>query len=316
MSGSGIKKDRWLRITVPTTQYYEDVVASFLVELSETGVEFSNDGVTAYLPLDDNLSSKLRELEIFLRKLMKDNKDQQTLEWFGKIVYEEDWSESWKAYFRPVRVGKKIVISPSWEEYIPGDEEIVIRIDPGQAFGVGTHPTTRMCIEWIEIFASKKGRTEKKEWTLCDLGCGTGILSVVAAKLGAKKVVAVDIDPVAVEVTRTNCVKNEVESKINIIHGSLDKVSQKFSCVVANLTGKLLTELAPYIKSVLFPGSWLILSGILDSEIASIENTYQKLGYRSVGKSTDKEWGLLVYTLGTDRNTDCGKEIEYVFERR
>lgn len=297
MPGNKFKKERWLRVTIPATRYYEDIVASFLVELTGSGVEFAGEGVTAYLPCDSEISLKIKELNAFLRKLMRDNTGQQSLKWFGKIVYEEDWSESWKAYFRPVRIGKKIVISPSWEKYVPENDEIVIRIDPGQAFGVGTHPTTRMCVKWIEKFAANREKEKVSGWTLCDVGCGTGILSIVGSKLGAKMVLAVDVDPVAVEVTRNNCIKNRVEGRIRVVSGSIDNVEQKFSCVAANLTGKLLRELVLDFKKVLLPGGWLIISGMLDSEMEDIEAMYGKQGYYPVGRDRENEWGLLAYTL-------------------
>ena len=290
-------KNRWLALTVPATEYYEDIVASFLVELSGTGVEFSEKGVTTYLPLDEKLTFKLAELDNFLRKLMGDNIDEQRLQWYGKVVYEEDWSESWKAYFKPTRIGKRIVVSPSWEKYSAEGDEIVILVDPGRAFGVGTHPTTRMCVEAIEEFSRKKSKEGGESWSLCDVGCGTGILAIVAAKLGAEKVLAVDIDPVAVEVTVSNCHRNDVADRVEVVLGSVEKIKAKFSCVVANLTRKLLIDLASEFRDILLPGGELILSGILDSEMDEVNKVYRHIGYQLVSESRESEWGLLVYRL-------------------
>ncbi len=290
------KDKRWLAITVPAIDFYEDVVASFLVELTGSGVEFSPQGITAYLPMDENLTPKLGALDTFLRKLMGDNKDQQTIQWYGKVVYEEDWSESWKAYFKPLKIGEKIVVSPSWEKYVPAKNEILISIDPGRAFGVGTHPTTSMCVRAIERIAEKMSKDSKESWNFCDVGCGTGILAIVAAKLGAEKVLAVDIDPVAVQVARANCEKNAVMDKVEILKGSVDKINGKYSCIAANLTSKLLLNLAPSFKNILQPGGRLILSGMLDSEVDQIDRVFLKLGYRILDKLSENEWGLLVYS--------------------
>ena len=291
------KKNRWLAITVPTTGFFEDVVASFLVELSGTGVEFSMGGVTTYLSMDESLTFKLGELDKFLRRLAGDNVNQQSLHWYCKVVYDEDWSESWKAYFKPVKIGEKVIISPSWEEYLDDKGKVVVFIDPGRAFGVGTHPTTQMCIKSIERFAKRAAQTGNDDWTFCDVGCGTGILAIVGAKLGARKVVAVDIDPVAVDVSKMNCVRNDVADRVEVVQGSVENIKSKFSCVAANLTTKLLRDLAQQFKNILDPGGELILSGILDYEMSEIDSLYRRLGYVQAYEARENEWGLLVYKI-------------------
>ncbi len=287
------KKRSWLALTIPVTGFYEDPVASFLVELTGTGVEFSEKGVTAYLPLDEGLSAKLRELNRFLRRLTGDNEDEQTLQWFSRIVYEEDWSESWKAYFRPMKIGKRIVIAPSWENYQPQGNEVLVNIDPGRAFGVGTHPTTYMCVKAIERFAERREEFGKEKWTLCDVGCGTGILAIVAAKLGADHVTAVDIDPAAVEVSIKNSTKNSVGDRVKVITGSVEKITGNFDCVVANLTTKLLLKLSTALRRIVKPGGSLILSGVLDSEMDEVDRIYRSYGMEMIERASENEWGLL-----------------------
>lgn len=296
-------KKCWLAITVPTTSFYEDIVASYLIELTGTGVEFSERGVTAYLPLDSELSSRLSELNKFLSRIMGDNLGEQNLWRYSKVVYEEDWCETWKEYFKPTKIGKKIIVAPSWEKYQPRESELVINIDPGRAFGVGTHPTTRMCLTSIERFAEKRAKITGGQWTLCDVGCGTGILAIAAAKLGAKHVIALDVDPVAIQTTISNCAQNKVKEKIKVILGSIEKVTTKFQIVVANLTRKPILELAPCVKNILEPGGTLILSGLLEVEMEEVDQLYRGLGFRLMEKCEESEWGLLWYSTSNSENT-------------
>jgi len=152
-------------------------------------------------------------------------------------------------------------------------------------------------VEAIEEFSRKKSKEGGESWSLCDVGCGTGILAIVAAKLGAEEVLAVDIDPVAVEASLNNCQINDVPDRVEVVLGSVEKIKAKFSCVVANLTRKLLIDLASEFRDILLPGGELILSGILDSEMDEVNKVYRHIGYQLVSESRESEWGLLVYRL-------------------
>ncbi|HEY0868528.1 MAG TPA: 50S ribosomal protein L11 methyltransferase, partial [Fimbriimonas sp.] len=168
---------------------------------------------------------------------------------------EEDWDQLWRKHFKPRRVGSRFVICPSWEKYEARPDDLVILLDPGQAFGTGEHATTRMCLELLE----KAHLTGK---TVLDLGCGSGILSVAAVKLGALRVVAVDIDPVSVQVARENAERNGVWYEASTGDG-LDELDGAFDVLVSNIISATLIRLAPdAIRYVQPKGTW-ILSGVI-----------------------------------------------------
>lgn len=288
-------KKNWFAVTLPIPSYSEDLVASFLVELTGTGVEFSDNGITAYLPLDDKLASNLLRINEFWQNLQKEKVVPGSFHWTSEIISDKDWAESWKSYFHPMRIGERIVIVPSWEQFYPRNNDIVISIDPGQAFGVGTHPTTRLCLEEIESFARNLRETGEKTWNFCDIGCGTGILAIAAVKLGAKKAVALDIDPVAVEVAKKNSIINHVEEFIHIRSGSLEEVQERFSCIAANIISKTIKEIAPVCRSKIKPNGRVILSGILKEEEKDVEAAYEDLKFTLERRVAFGEWRTLVF---------------------
>ena len=153
-------------------------------------------------------------------------------------VNESDWANEWKKYYKPTKVGKKIVVKPSWEDYEKQEGDLIIELDPGMAFGTGTHETTSMCIRELENYVD-----ETK--TVFDIGCGSGILAIAAAELGAKEVVAGDLDEVAVKVSKENCEINHVSDKVVVKHGSLfEVVDSKADVIVANIIADIIKILA------------------------------------------------------------------------
>jgi len=208
------------------------------------------------------------------------------------LVKEENWAELWKANFRPLKVGQRLVIVPPWESYVPEKEEVVIFIEPGQAFGTGHHPTTQMMLEHIEKYFFEKQNAVVK---VLDLGCGTGILSIACALLcpGAE-VVAVDIDEEALKATLYNAKLNKVEKKIK----TYDQVpeGETFDLVLANIGFKELKKLAMELKKVASSkGTVYFLSGVLKEDMAELKKHYQSLGYRFLSSQTFKEWSFLAF---------------------
>jgi ribosomal protein L11 methyltransferase len=179
-----------------------------------------------------------------------------------RIVAEEDWAESWKEYFHVERFGKHIVVVPTWRTYDPEPTDVVLTLDPGMAFGTGQHETTRMCLEAIEAAVTPGGR-------VLDVGCGSGILAIAAAELGAGDVYAVDIDPNCVRVTRHNAEANGVADRLHAEAGSLGAVwpfaepPAAFDVVVANIIARIIIELAQPLVDALAPSGRLILSGVI-----------------------------------------------------
>ncbi len=176
-----------------------------------------------------------------------------------KVVPDEDWSESWKQYFKPRRIGNRFVVRPTWEEFTTGEHDLEIVLDPGQAFGTGDHPTTRMCLQLMEHIEFQGKR-------VADIGCGSGILSVGAKRLGAAIVTAVDLDPLSVESARENAERNHVEFDVVAGTGFLPlDPSEKFDVVLSNIISAALIHLAPEVRKRMNPGGMWIVSGVIEA---------------------------------------------------
>jgi ribosomal protein L11 methyltransferase len=247
--------------------------------------------ITGWLPDDERLEQNRRSLEDTLSDLQREN----GIAW--KIVYskvdEQDWSESWKTYFRPQKISKRIVIKPTWRKYAPDPDEIVIELDPGMAFGIGSHPTTRMSIRLIEKFLYKND-------TVLDVGTGSGILMIVAAKLGAGEIVGVDVDPHAVEIARNNLLLNRIdENKFKVLTSNLvDSIKGRFDMVVANITFDAISELLNNVKTVLTKEKGLfIVSGIVETDKDILAEKMNAAGFELVDLRRKEEWIALASRL-------------------
>jgi ribosomal protein L11 methyltransferase len=220
--------------------------------------------VTGYFARTGHENSDCRQLEDRLAKL----RDELGIVY--RVLYqeldEEDWAESWKAFFWPVKVGRSIVVKPSWREYSAGPGEVVIELDPGMAFGTGTHPTTQLCVELIEKYI-------KSGDTILDVGTGSGILMVAAAKLGAARVWGVDRDPLAVEVARKNLLRNGIfPMRFAVRVGDLvHNVSGRYHVVVANILTDVILRLLDDLESVLRKDGVFIGSGIIEENTNRVE---------------------------------------------
>ena len=246
-------------------------------------VTHENDAVIGYLPFDDTLKRKRKTIEEGLIKL--ENQIGMTCRIFYTEVDEADWTESWKAYFRPEKITDQIVVKPTWKDYSPNDKEIIIEIDPGMAFGTGTHPTTRMCIVLLEKYLKKKA-------AFLDVGTGSGILMIAAAKLGAAKIWGTDNDTVAVDIARRNLIHNRIpESVFNVITGNMiDKITKRFDLVVANLTAKTIIILLENIQKVLVQDGILICSGIIESDKDKVLEKMRHVGLNVIETLADGDW--------------------------
>ncbi len=197
---------------------------------------------------------------------------------------EENWQENWRKYFRPIRISPKLIVLPAWEKYEPKKGEIALFIEPATAFGTGTHETTRLCLKAMERFFPLE-----HPQSLLDVGTGTGILAIYGAKLGIKKIVAVDTDPLAIEAAQKNCQLNKVKN-IKLIEGSVTKNIGSFDWVVANLETRIILPIAEILTSCAC--KTLILSGILTKEIEEIKSKIKR-SCREV--FTEGEWACLVF---------------------
>ena len=199
-------------------------------------------------------------------------------------VNDSDWADNWKKFFKVTPIGERLVIRPTWEEYDNTQGKTVLSIDPGAAFGTGTHATTRMCLELVEKYV-------KEDSNFLDVGSGSGILSIAAALLGAKRVVGVDIDPVAVKVANENAEINSVLGKTQFLQGDLaEKVSGKYEIVCANIVADIIMRLTQNVKDFMHDDSLFICSGIIDIRKDEVVKNLIDSGFEIVETLTIENW--------------------------
>lgn len=243
--------------------------------------------VKAYFPDHMNLAEKIAVMTVKIDE-MRSYLDVGT----GKIstleVKKEDWANEWKQYYQVTTVGENIIIKPTWEDYTPNsDKEIIIELDPGMAFGTGTHETTSMCMEILERYVEKGD-------VVLDIGAGSGILGITAAKLGAKAVVGVDLDEVAVKVAKENIELNKMSDIVDVRHGDLlDVVSGKGNIVVANIIADAIIYLSDIVISSMEEDGVFISSGIIDYRIDDVIDALEA-NFEIIEIKRDGEWAAIV----------------------
>jgi ribosomal protein L11 methyltransferase len=202
---------------------------------------------------------------------------------------DEEWKDTWKQYFKPFKFTDKIVIKPSWESYTPAPEDIVIELDPGMAFGTGTHETTRMCA----LLGEKHIKPGDE---VLDLGCGTAILALSAVKLGAASALAVDIDDAAVKAARQNVENNGETQRIEVRQGELHHISPKaFDVIFINIIADIILALCPEVKSYTKPGTKILLSGIIKERKDEVKKAYLDEGFTLAEEMSQGEWVAMVF---------------------
>ncbi len=244
--------------------------------------------VAAYFPCNEYLEDKKKVFLELLEKVCNEN------DIIYKVVYsninEEEWAESWKKYFVPEKITKKLVVKPTWQEYEAKQGEEIIDLDPGMAFGTGTHPTTYLCMNMIEKYV-------KPEYEVLDVGTGSGILMIAAKKLGATKVCGIDIDDVAVKVAKDNLVLNKIdEMDFEVYKGNLLDVlsDKKFDMVVSNILAEVIVILLDDIKKVIKKGGELILSGKINEKKDMVINKLTEIGIECIEIAKKDEWVAIV----------------------
>ena len=203
-------------------------------------------------------------------------------------ISEAEWADNWKKFFKVTEIGDRLVIRPSWEEYDNKDGRVVLSIDPGAAFGTGTHATTRMCLELLEKYVSEGT-------TMLDVGSGSGILSIAAALLGAERVDGVDIDPVAVKVAKENAEINGVDAETNFILGNLcDKISGKYDIVCANIVADVIIGLLENVGDFMKDDALFICSGIIDIREDDVKAAFTRKNYNIIAEAECENWRAFV----------------------
>jgi ribosomal protein L11 methyltransferase len=299
----------WIETALTVPAEWVDLVCALFQDLGSSGVLVEERKLDTFVPPDpeepylpvcrvrayfdrdaDRLPSLKKEIGAGLEELAT-----FTPGWVPPVpepvlVKDEAWGEKWKQHFQPFRVGKRLVVSPSWEEIKESAGDVVLRLDPGMAFGTGTHPTTRLCLEGLaEAFDASP-----PPHSVLDVGTGSGILAMAAAALGAQ-VLAIDIDSDASEIARSNIAANGLTSQIEVRCDILERIAGSFDLIVANIFAEELIRLAPHFQRLLAIRGRLILSGILEEKVRSVIERFDALPLTELQTRQNEEWCCLVY---------------------
>ena len=304
----------WLEVSLLLDGELVEAVADVLARYAPDGVVIESTGVTsspddseghavgllrvcAYLPVDASLEEKRSKLEESLWYL---GRIRSLPEAQYRIIQDQDWSLAWKEHYQPILIGERLVIVPAWLES-PAPQRIPIRIDPGMAFGTGTHPTTQLCLELLE---SCMARVTPAETDVIDVGCGSGILSIAALKLGARRAVAVDIDPQAVSVTQENADLNGITAGLETGPGSLVELREgafsirRAQVVLVNILALVIIQLLDAgLADLIAPGGLAIFSGILAEQEQDVLAALERAGLRLGGRRQIGDWVALQVLL-------------------
>lgn len=243
--------------------------------------------ITLYLEPDENAEAYIKAICSAVDMLREQDSERR----FGRLCVEssyesdEEWKDKWKEYFKTSNITDNMIIKPTWEEYQPAENEMVIEIDPGMAFGTGTHATTRMCVKLLEKYIDSENDR------VLDLGCGSGILSIAAALLGSKHVYGVDIDPNAVTASTENVEMNNLSDVIEISYGDvIEGLGMKADIIAANLMADLIKMLSPDIAKHLEGRKIFISSGILEEKLDEVRESIIKSGFDILEVLHEDEW--------------------------
>lgn len=306
---------KWCEISIQTTHEATELIAEIFNDLGATGVviedpELVNDYITsgkwdytdipiatetevvtekAYLAVDGELEGKLQTFKQEVKALEGRGVSIAPGIITTSELADEDWSDIWKQYFHTEKPGDRIVIKPSWEQYEPKDDEIVVELDPGAAFGTGTHATTSMCICELE-------KLVQPGMKVFDVGTGSGILSIIAAKLGAKDIQAVDYDDSVLKIVQENLEENHVENVISVAQSDLmQNVHGKANLVIANIVADIIIRLFDQLDEHLEEDGTLLTSGIIEDRIDDVINAATAHGYGVVKRMENKGWACITF---------------------
>ncbi|MDB9316921.1 MULTISPECIES: 50S ribosomal protein L11 methyltransferase [Cyanophyceae] len=297
----------WWELQISCEPALEESVSWRLENFSSRGTASESKGnsclVKAYLPRIQAQLLDLAALSLWLRQdALCVGLSAPTLNW--ELIDEEDWATSWKQYWKPEEIGDRFLINPAWLALPETTERLVIRLDPGVAFGTGNHATTQLCLESLEMrltqlpvdFVDRSGQNEPL--VIADIGCGSGILSIGALLLGAAKVYAVDTDPLAVQSTFSNRALNDIsQDRLVAAEGSVDMmaklVDQPVDGIVCNILADVIIQLVPEMSAIAKPNTWAIFSGILLEQSKAVADALEQNGWIVATLWKKKEWCCL-----------------------
>ena len=311
---------KWCEISIQTSHEAVELIAEIFRDLGASGVviedpELVNDYITsgkwdytdipiaketevvvekAYLPVNGELEGRIQTLQQEIKALESRGVNTAPAVLTTAELQDEDWSDTWKQYFHTEKPGERVVIKPTWEEYEPKDDEVVIELDPGAAFGTGTHATTSMCIRQLE-------KLVKPGMTVFDVGTGSGILSIISAKLGAKNIQAVDYDDSVLKIVEENLEQNNVQDIISVAQSDLmQNVHGKAELVIANIIADIIIRLFDQLDEHLEQGGTLLTSGIIEDRIEDVLAAAEKHGYGVVERLENKGWACITFKRKVD----------------
>lgn len=302
----------WLEVSLVVDGELAEPVSEVLARFIPDGVVIESTAVSA--DMEDHQGHAVGPLRVFGFLLVDERLEdtrrrlEEALWYLGRIrplppaqyrsIQQENWAEAWKVHYRPVSIGERLMIVPAWLG-VPEEGRLPVRIDPGMAFGTGTHPTTQLCLELIEKILVEPD-ANPLETDVIDLGCGTAILAIAALKLGARRALGVDIDLEAVQAARENVEMNGVSDRIELARGSLDEIQRgvfsirRANLVLANILAPVLVRLLDAgLADLRFPGGSLVLSGILAEQTPEVESAARRHGLHLVEQAQSGDWVAL-----------------------
>jgi ribosomal protein L11 methyltransferase len=291
--------ETWIEVRVLVPARMQEEASLFLTDFSGRGVIIEEDNVPAggvviraFFRPEEYGPWPRQEMQDYLKRLSGYELYPLGLE--VRQVAEEDWAEAWKAHFKPVKVTANLVIRPPWEEYAAQPGETVITIYPGMAFGTGRHASTLLCLRALEQVWQEGLPRSDNPWQVLDVGTGTGILALVAARYGAE-VLAIDLDPEAVAAALENVRLNNLVDRVWVEETPLASLRRQFGLILANITAPDLLQLAEALTARLLSEGVLIISGFLTEDAPRLESRYQGLGLHRSGFLTQEDWGALIF---------------------
>ena len=295
---------KWIELTVDVPPEYAEPMSEIFHRYGHGGVAIEQEAgynpdegesppvpdfvtVKTYLPVDNTMERRRNQIDIGVRLVAHLATISPLKE---KYVEEEDWQNAWKEHFHPLRIGRHLVICPTWRTVETSESDILIHLDPGMAFGTGHHPTTRTCMEILE-------RDTKPGDRILDVGCGSGILSVVAVKVGAASALGLEIDPVAARAGEENVRINGIKDKVQIVQGTLPSPlaeARSFDIVAANISAKVVTDLAQHLIDSVAIGGKLIAGGIIEPHVEDVTKALNAVGASIDETFIDGDWVTLL----------------------
>lgn len=283
----------WWEIKINHIPALEDAIFWRLEEFGCKGTALAKEKdswfIKAYIPTITKEALDLAALSMWLKQdAILEDEDSLDITW--KIIDDEDWASSWKQHWQPMEIGDGFCIYPAWIEPPKESQKIIIRLDPGSAFGTGVHATTQLCLESLEMRIDEP----EQELIIADIGCGSGILSIGARLLGAKQVYATDIDPLAIKATKENSQLNNVNN-IQVFEGSIEQLIPplKFDGIVCNILAEVIKTLIPSMTAIIKPNGWVILSGILIDQSIDVSTILENNGWTIASLWKRGEWCCL-----------------------